>query len=115
MAKKANVFTTPRIRGTRRERTRERAAGAARGTGPPRATASGSPRGEAPRIQLEVVADPQRELHLTEPVARTSGPPVVNRLVGVGHIFPVLIEQRPPGPVEVDGKTEGKRFEPDAV
>src|SRR5262245_14808793 len=45
---------------------------------------------------LEVVADPEREPHLAEPVARAANPAVVRGLVGVHDVFVVAVEERAP-------------------
>src|SRR5882672_10862803 len=56
---------------------------------------------------LEVVADPHRELRSAERGAATEG--------RESQIFPILVEERLPRVVEVDGKTERKCLEPEAV
>src|SRR5687767_12081936 len=66
---------------------------------------------------LEIVADPDAELHLAEP--GTAGVwtdhAVDRRRVGEQHVLVILVEQRAPRPIEVNRESEGERFEPDAV
>src|ERR1700731_4455457 len=57
------------------------------------------------RRDSEVVADPDRELRLAERRAATLG--------REHHVFPCLVEQRAPRPVEVDREPEGECLEPD--
>src|SRR4051812_585477 len=65
-------------------------------------------------FELEVVADPHRKLRLPEPVA-AAGVAVEQCLVRIEDVFVVLVEQRPPRPVEVDREAERERLEADAV
>src|SRR5581483_12158797 len=67
-----------------------------------------------PAWSLEVVSDPDRELRRTEPLV-PGGIAVQLRLVGKLRVFPVLVEQRAPRPVEVDGESEREGFQAEAV
>ena len=66
------------------------------------------------RGRLEVVADPDRHAHLAEVVtaAQESGELRLGREDGV---FPLAVEERRPGPVEMDRKADGERRETEAV
>ena len=64
---------------------------------------------------LEVVADPQRELDLAQPVAAAAERRPSRGRIGEHQIFPVAVEQRPPRPVEMDREAERERLEADAV
>src|SRR5207237_579991 len=55
----------------------------------------------------EVVSNPNSEARLAEVGAAA--------LRREQHVFPVLVEQRAPRPVEVDGEAERERLEADAV
>src|SRR3954449_10370650 len=61
--------------------------------------------------RLEIVPDPDREARLPEPLA--PGRPLLDALVSEDVVFVVLVEQRAPGPVEVNGETEREGFQPD--
>src|SRR5687767_5065813 len=66
------------------------------------------------RVQsLEVVADPEREARLTQPFA--AGLAFAPPLKGKDVILPLPVEQRPPGPVEVNREPQRERLQPDAV
>src|SRR5688572_14331069 len=64
---------------------------------------------------LKIIANPERESHLAEPLARAANPAVVRGWIRVNDVLVVLVEERPPRPVEVDGEAQRKRLEPDAV
>src|SRR3954467_982186 len=71
------------------------------------------PPAPAPSL-LEVVSDPHGELRLAEPVA-ARGRAVLDRVIREVVILPLLVEQCPPRPVEVDREPKRERFEPDTV
>src|SRR4051812_34631934 len=67
----------------------------------------------AAQITLEIVPDPDGEAGLPEPLA--SRLPFLDALVGEHVILVILVHQRSPRPVEVDGESECERFESDSV
>src|SRR6476659_1505904 len=62
---------------------------------------------------LKVVPDPDAELDLPQPLA--AGLAVLRSLIRVQVVFPILVEQRAPGPVEVDRESQRERLQPHAV
>src|SRR5688500_7541325 len=67
-----------------------------------------------PSSPLPVVADPHRELGLAEPGAAARH--ALGGGIGPEHdVFPLLVQQRLPRPVEVDGEAERERGEADAI
>ena len=66
---------------------------------------------------LKIIAYPDAELHPAEPGAPgvRAGQPIRNGWIGEQHIFPILVEQRAPRPVEVHGEPERERLEAEAV
>src|SRR4051812_11145779 len=66
------------------------------------------------RYRLEIVANPDAELRPPQPLA-AAAEAVDGRVVGIHVVFPALVEQRPPRPVEVDREAEREGLEADAV
>src|SRR6476660_5530092 len=63
--------------------------------------------------ESEIVPDPDAELRLAQPLAASR--PLGDALVGEHVVLPVLVEERPPGPVEVDRESEREGFEAKAI
>ena len=59
------------------------------------------------RFESEVSADPEGDSHLSEVVAAPQ--------LAEEYVFPFLVEERPPGPVDVDREADGERRQAKAV
>src|SRR5213075_15791 len=83
---------------------------------PPGASCSSWLRSASCPSCLKVVADPDGEARLAELVGAADAlPGRRRRRAGEHNIFPVLVEERPPRPVEVQREPEQERLEADAV